>query len=90
MGYNGDWASHNIEHAVSAVYDIPHAGGLAILFPNWMKHYLKVNPSRFAQMAERVFDVNPAGKTEEEVALKESKIFVNSGRASGTIPLGGL
>ena len=70
MGYNGDWASHNIEHAVSAVYDIPHAGGLAILFPNWMKHNLKVNPSRFAQLAERVFHVDPAGKSEEEVALE--------------------
>jgi alcohol dehydrogenase len=69
MGYRGDWASHNIEHAVSAVYDIPHAGGLAILFPNWMKHNLKVNPSRFAKMAERVFDVDPTGKTEEETAL---------------------
>lgn len=69
MGYNGDWASHNIEHAVSAVYDIPHAGGLAILFPNWMKHNLKVNPARFAQLAERVFNVDPAGKSEEEVAL---------------------
>ncbi|MGM0854519.1 MAG: iron-containing alcohol dehydrogenase [Bacillota bacterium] len=73
MGYNGDWASHNIEHAVSAVYDIPHAGGLAILFPNWMKHNLKVNPSRFAQLAERVFNVDPAGKPEEEVALEGIK-----------------
>lgn len=27
IGSRGDWASHNIEHAVSAVYDIPHAGG---------------------------------------------------------------
>ncbi|WP_044338098.1 iron-containing alcohol dehydrogenase [Rossellomorea aquimaris] len=70
MGYNGDWASHNIEHAVSAVYDIPHAGGLAILFPNWMKHNLKVNPARFAQLAERVFNVDPSGKSEEEVALE--------------------
>jgi alcohol dehydrogenase len=70
MGYRGDWASHNIEHAISAVYDIPHAGGLAIIFPNWMKHNLKMNPARFAQMAERVFDVDPTGKTEEETALE--------------------
>ncbi|MGK7379402.1 iron-containing alcohol dehydrogenase [Planococcus sp. 1R117A] len=70
MGYNGDWATHNIEHAVSAVYDIPHAGGLAILFPQWMRHNVKVNPSRFAQMAVRVFDVNPEGKTEEEIAFE--------------------
>lgn len=70
MGYNGDWATHNIEHAVSAVYDIPHAGGLAILFPEWMKHNIQVNPARFAQMAVRVFDVESEGKSEEEVAAE--------------------
>ncbi|MGM0898644.1 MAG: iron-containing alcohol dehydrogenase [Bacillota bacterium] len=68
MGYNGDWASHNIEHAVSAIYDIPHAGGLAILFPQWMRHNVPVNPARFAQMAVRVFSVDPANKSEEEIA----------------------
>ncbi|MGI8315708.1 iron-containing alcohol dehydrogenase [Halobacillus mangrovi] len=68
MGYRGDWASHNIEHAVSAVYDIPHAGGLAILFPNWMKHNFKVRPERFAQLATNVFRVNAEGKSEQQVA----------------------
>ena len=62
MGYRGDWATHNIEHAVSAVYDIPHAGGLAILFPNWMKHILDENIGRFKQLAVRVFGVDPEGK----------------------------
>lgn len=70
MGYRGDWATHNIEHAVSAVYDIPHAGGLAILFPNWMKHNLKENPARFKQLAVRVFGVDPAGKSDEEAGLE--------------------
>ncbi|MHC0038405.1 iron-containing alcohol dehydrogenase [Pseudoneobacillus sp. C159] len=70
MGYRGDWATHNIEHAVSAVYDIPHGGGLAILFPNWMKHCLKENPARFKQLAVRVFGVDPTGKTDEEAGLE--------------------
>ena len=70
MGYQGDWATHDIEHAVSAVYDIPHAGGLAILFPHWMRHNVKVNPGRFAKLAVNVFGVDPAGKTDEEVALE--------------------
>jgi len=70
MGFRGDWATHNIEHAVSAVYDIPHGGGLAILFPNWMKHNLHVKPTRFAKLAERVFGVNPEGKSTEEVGLE--------------------
>ncbi|MDF1508435.1 iron-containing alcohol dehydrogenase [Robertmurraya sp. DFI.2.37] len=70
MGYQGDWATHNIEHAVSAVYDIPHGGGLAILFPNWMKHNLKVKPERFKQLAVRVFGVDPEGKSAEEAGLE--------------------
>ncbi|WP_226669504.1 iron-containing alcohol dehydrogenase [Metabacillus litoralis] len=70
MGYRGDWASHNIEHAVSAVYDIPHAGGLAIIFPNWMKHNLNENISRFVQLAVNVFHVDPTGKDDKTVALE--------------------
>ncbi|WP_313894552.1 iron-containing alcohol dehydrogenase [Psychrobacillus sp.] len=70
MGYNGDWASHDIEHAVSAVYDIPHAGGLAIIFPRWMRHNVKVNPARFAKMATKVFGVNPLDKSTEAVAYE--------------------
>ncbi|MEM1504439.1 iron-containing alcohol dehydrogenase [Domibacillus sp. 8LH] len=70
MGYRGDWATHNIEHAVSAVYDIPHGGGLAIIFPNWMKHNIEVKPERFKQLAVRVFDVDPEGKSDREAGLE--------------------
>jgi alcohol dehydrogenase len=70
MGYQGDWATHNLEHAVSAVYDIPHGGGLAIIFPNWMKHNLTVKPERFKQMAVRVFGVDSKGKSDEEAGLE--------------------
>ncbi|PFJ08407.1 NADH-dependent alcohol dehydrogenase [Bacillus cereus] len=70
MGVKGDWATHNIEHAVSAVHDIPHGGGLAILFPNWMKYVVDENVSRFKQFAIRVFDVEIDDKTDKEVALE--------------------
>lgn len=70
MGLSGDWASHNIEHAVSAVYDIPHGGGLAILFPNWMKYNLKQDLPRFKRLAINVFQVDPAGKSDETIALE--------------------
>lgn len=69
-GTIGDWATHSIEHAVSAVYDIPHGGGLAILFPNWMRYCLDAKPERFAQLAMRVFDVDPAGRPDREVGLE--------------------
>jgi alcohol dehydrogenase YqhD (iron-dependent ADH family) len=69
MGVRGDWATHNIEHAVSAVYDIPHGGGLAILFPNWMEHVLDEGVARFKQMAVNVFGVDATGKGDRDVAL---------------------
>ncbi|WP_301108680.1 iron-containing alcohol dehydrogenase [Sporosarcina sp.] len=68
MGTRGDWGTHDIEHAISAVYDIPHAGGLAILFPHWMKQTYSRNPKRYVQLAVNVFDVDPTGKTDEETA----------------------
>ncbi|GGM33615.1 NADH-dependent alcohol dehydrogenase [Paraliobacillus quinghaiensis] len=70
MGYQGDWASHNLEHAVSAVHDIPHGGGLAILFPHWMEHSLDANVGRFKQLAVRVFNIDENGKSDREVALE--------------------
>ncbi|MEK4512346.1 iron-containing alcohol dehydrogenase [Paenibacillus sp. FSL K6-2524] len=68
MGLSGDWATHNIEHAVSAVYDIPHGGGLAILFPNWMRHNLHHDVARFKRLAINVFGVETNGKTDQEIA----------------------
>ncbi len=70
VGVRGDWATHNIEHAVSAIHDIPHAGGLAILFPNWMKHTMHERIERFTQLALRVFGVDPEGKTDEQIAIE--------------------
>ncbi|MGU3469550.1 iron-containing alcohol dehydrogenase [Paenibacillus sp. D51F] len=68
MGTLGDWANHDMEHALSAVYDIPHGGGLAILFPNWMTYVLDDNVGRFRQFAVHVFGVEPDGKSDKEIA----------------------
>lgn len=70
MGSEGDWATHEIEHALSAVYDIPHGGGLAILFPNWMKYNVPENPDRFARLATKVFNVDADNKSTEEIAYE--------------------
>jgi alcohol dehydrogenase len=70
MGVVGDWACHGIEHEVSAIYDIPHGGGLAIIFPNWMKYVVDEGVDRFYDLATRVFLVDPAGKDKRDVALE--------------------
>jgi alcohol dehydrogenase YqhD (iron-dependent ADH family) len=70
MGYFGDWASHTIEHAVSAVYDIPHAGGLAILFPNWMRHTIDQDVDRMKRLMTNMFEIELEGKTDKEIVLE--------------------
>ncbi|TVY10010.1 iron-containing alcohol dehydrogenase [Paenibacillus cremeus] len=69
VGMQNDWATHMIEHEVSAIYDIAHAAGLAILFPNWMKYVYRERIDRFVQFAVRVWGVDPNGKSDEEIAL---------------------
>jgi alcohol dehydrogenase YqhD (iron-dependent ADH family) len=68
-GRSGDWATHMIEHALSAVTDLTHGAGLAILFPHWMSFVLEEkNSQRFVQLATRVWGVDPQGKSMMDVA----------------------
>ncbi|AZO96625.1 iron-containing alcohol dehydrogenase [Halocella sp. SP3-1] len=69
IGKDDDWASHAIEHELSAIYDIPHGGGLAILFPNWMKYVLSEGTDKFVQYAVNVFNIDTKGKSDQEIAL---------------------
>lgn len=68
-GKEQDWASHAIEHAISAVYDIPHGLGLAIVFPHWMKYVIDVIPYKFAQFARNVWGISEE-RSEIEIGLK--------------------
>lgn len=67
LGYNGDWATHNLEHAVSAVHDIPHGEGLAILFPEWMRYVSQYKPERFVKFAQDVFNVDHTLPASEQI-----------------------
>ena len=70
-GRIGDWASHKLEHELSALYDIAHGAGLAIIFPAWMKYVLpRGGAKKLAQFAIRVFDVAEDSGTLEEIAAE--------------------
>lgn len=69
-GREEDWATHAIEHQLSAIYDLAHGAGLAIMFPAWMKYVYKHDVNRFAMFANKVFNVEINEKNLEETALK--------------------
>ncbi len=55
VGRDQDWASHDIEHELSALYDCAHGAGLAVVFPAWMEYNMNHDVMRFAQVANRVW-----------------------------------
>ena len=69
-GRVGDWASHDIEHEISGIYDVAHGAGLAVVFPAWMKHVLHHDLNRFVQWAVRVWNVEMDVFNPEAVALE--------------------
>lgn len=58
VGNEQDWAPHTLEHQLSALYDVAHGAGLAVMYPAWMEYTMPHNPMRFAQFANRVFGLS--------------------------------
>lgn len=75
VGREEDWATHRIEHELSAFYDITHGAGLAIVFPAWMKYVYKHNVKRFAQFGREVWGIT--SENEEEIALRSIEYTKN-------------
>ena len=67
-GKKTDWASHDIEHPLSAVFDVAHGAGLAVVHPAYLDFICSDAAPRLARMAQNVWGVDPAGRTEEETA----------------------
>ena len=81
----GDYSfpNHMIEHALSAIYNIPHGAGLAIVIPAWMKWYTPQNPEQFSRFAQELFGMNSpaAGIKALEEWFREIKAPVRLGEA---------
>ncbi len=64
----GDWEVHGIEHQVGAYTDCPHGVGLAIVSIPYYKMIYKYGLDKFVRFATEVWDVDPEGKTREQIA----------------------
>ncbi len=58
----GDYSfpNHMIEHSLSALYNIAHGAGLAIVMPAWMRWYSRQHPAQFERFADKIFGVQGA------------------------------
>ena len=72
VGRVGDFGSHQIEHELSALYDVAHGAGLAVVFPAWLRFHLTKpeHVMRIAQFANRVYGVSMNFENPAETALR--------------------
>jgi alcohol dehydrogenase YqhD (iron-dependent ADH family) len=70
VGREQDWASHMLEHELSALYDVAHGAGLAVIFPAWMTYVHHQDVMRFAQLAVRLWGCNMDFANPETTALE--------------------
>ena len=65
-GVSDDWATHQLEHELSGMFDVTHGAGLSAVWPSWARYVMHENLSRFVRFAVNVMDVpndftNPEG-----------------------------
>ena len=68
-GRMADWASHRIEHEISAEYGITHGEGMAVVLVAYTKYLATRKPNKLAQLANRLFNIDYANHSKEEMAL---------------------
>ncbi|MDR0951310.1 MAG: iron-containing alcohol dehydrogenase [Oscillospiraceae bacterium] len=81
VGREQDWSSHGMEHELSALFDVAHGAGLAVVMPAWMEFVVTHDIARFAQFAVRVWGcdldyANPEKTAREGIA--RFKAFLRS------------
>ena len=70
MGRAQDWGCHNMEHELSAIYDVAHGAGLAVLTPGWMEYVYKDNVPMFVQFAVNVMGVNGSYRDPDAIVME--------------------
>ena len=69
-GVHDDWATHQLEHELSGMFDVTHGAGLAAIWPSWARYVMHENLSRFVRFAVNVMDVPNDFTDPEGTAMK--------------------
>ena len=69
-GISDDWATHQLEHELSGMFDVTHGAGLAAMWPSWARYVMHENLSRFVRFAVNVMGVPNDFTDPEGTAIK--------------------
>jgi alcohol dehydrogenase YqhD (iron-dependent ADH family) len=76
-GRESDWASHRIEHELSAQYGITHGEGMAVVMLAYLKYVAIKHPEKTAQLANRLYGIDYSNYSKEQMTLKLIENFSN-------------
>lgn len=88
MGREQDWACHDMEHELSAHYDVAHGAGLAVLTPAWMQYVYRDNINMFVQFAVNVMDVRASYRDQDAIVregIRRLEVFFRGLGLPGTL-----
>lgn len=80
-GTTGDWATHNIEHELSGLFDVSHGAGLAAVWGSWARYTRNENLPRFARFAHNVMGIDTTNMSDmeaSEAGIKAMEQFFRS------------
>ncbi len=69
-GFSDDWATHQLEHELSGMFDVTHGAGLAAIWPSWARYVMHERMSRFVRFAVNVMGVTNDFSDPEGTAMR--------------------
>lgn len=69
-----NFPNHMVEHAMSALYNVAHGAGLAVVLPAWMTWFKDQRPQRFERFAQKMFNTNDVNEGIQKLASWFSQI----------------
>jgi len=69
-GTEKDFATHRLEHELSAMFGVTHGAGLAALWGSWARYVMPKHVSRFVQFAVNVMGITQDFAHPEQTALR--------------------
>lgn len=72
LGCGPDWATHQLEHELSGLFDVAHGAGLSAVWGSWARYVCDAKPARFETFAEKMFGITGDNAVEDGIVAMEN------------------
>lgn len=77
-GRGGDWATHAIGQAMSALYDSTHGSSLSAIWGSWARYCCDANRDRFIEYGKKLWNLSGSDEDITEEAIRKTEEWFES------------